>query len=92
MAQTKHVLRLPILTPAPEGLKPEEIPGWINMVLLPSIAAAIRDFAPAAGAPAYTPTNVTDDRGYDANLTSVDELADVLGTLIVDLRSKRIIG
>ncbi len=30
--------------------------------------------------------NVTVDRSYDANATTVDELADVLGTLIQDLR------
>lgn len=39
----------------------------------------------------YTPTNVTTDRSYDANATSVDELADVLGTLIADLQSSKII-
>lgn len=37
--------------------------------------------------PAYTPTNVTTDRSYDADSTTVDELADVLGTLITDLTS-----
>lgn len=36
---------------------------------------------------AYTPTNVTTDRAYDANSTSIDEIADVLGTLIADLKS-----
>lgn len=34
----------------------------------------------------YTPTNVTTDRVYDANSTTVAELADVLGTLIADLQ------
>jgi hypothetical protein len=43
--------------------------------------------APAAQAAAYTPTNVTTDRAYDANSTTIDELADVLGTLIADLQS-----
>ena len=36
---------------------------------------------------AYTPTNVTTDHSYDANATTTDELADVLGTLIADLQS-----
>ena len=36
---------------------------------------------------AYTPTNVSTDRAYDANATSVDELADILGTLIADLQT-----
>jgi parallel beta helix pectate lyase-like protein len=41
---------------------------------------------------AYTPTNVTTDRAYDANATTVDELADVLGTLIADLQAAHILG
>lgn len=40
---------------------------------------------------AYTPTNVTTDRSYDANATTVDELADVLGTLIADLQTAGVI-
>lgn len=40
---------------------------------------------------AYTPTNVTTDRSYDANATKVDELADVLGTLIADLQTAGIL-
>jgi hypothetical protein len=43
--------------------------------------------APAVQAAAYTPTNVNADRSYDADATSVEELADVLGTLIADLQS-----
>jgi hypothetical protein len=35
--------------------------------------------------PTYTITNVTTDRTYDANATTVDEVADVLGTLVADL-------
>lgn len=35
---------------------------------------------------AYAATNVTPDRTYDANATTTDELADVLGTLIADLK------
>ena len=36
----------------------------------------------------YSITNVVTDRSYDANSTTVDELADVLGTLIEDLKTK----
>ena len=39
----------------------------------------------------YTPTNVVTDRSYDANSTTADELADVLGTLIADLQGAGII-
>lgn len=41
---------------------------------------------------AYTPTNVTTDRAYDANATTLDEVADVLGTLIADLKAAKVIG
>lgn len=37
----------------------------------------------------YTITNLSVDRAYDANSTTVAELADVLGTLITDLASKK---
>lgn len=40
---------------------------------------------------AYTPTNVTIDREFDADSTSTAELADVLGTLIADLKTLRIL-
>ena len=41
---------------------------------------------------AYTPSNVSADRSYDANATTLDELADVLGTLIADLQSIGLVG
>jgi hypothetical protein len=48
--------------------------------------------AAAAQSAAYTPTNVTPDRSYDANATTIDELADVLGSLIADLQATGLIG
>ena len=47
-----------------------------------------RTFRFGADAADYTITNVTPDRAYDANATTTDELADVLGTLISDLIDK----
>ena len=44
-------------------------------------------FVPLSGITTYTASNVSTDRSYDANATTVDELADVLGTLIADLRT-----
>jgi hypothetical protein len=41
---------------------------------------------------AYTPTNVVTDRAYDADATSIAELADVVGTLIADLQATGLIG
>jgi hypothetical protein len=48
--------------------------------------------APVAQSAAYTPTNVSADRSYDANATTIHELADVLGTLIADLQATGLIG
>jgi hypothetical protein len=48
--------------------------------------------APVVRSASYAPTNVTTDRSYDADATTVDELADVLGTLIADLQLTGIIG
>ena len=41
---------------------------------------------------AYTVSNVTTDRTYDANSTTLDEVADVLGTLLADLKSVGLVG
>lgn len=65
----------------PRGNDPEDWKDWAEEVertingLLASVAT-------------YTATNVTTDRSFDADSTSTGELADVLGTLIADLRSK----
>jgi hypothetical protein len=48
------------------------------------VGVAFNGATPAAR-PDYTVTNRTGDRTYDCNLTTTDELADVLGTLIQDL-------
>ncbi|HRR82552.1 MAG TPA: hypothetical protein P5118_20390, partial [Planctomycetota bacterium] len=40
----------------------------------------------------WSVTNVTTDRSYDADATTVDELADVLGTLIKYLISLGLLG
>jgi hypothetical protein len=41
---------------------------------------------------AYAPTNVTTDRSFNANSTTIDELADVIGTMISDLQSFGLYG
>jgi hypothetical protein len=48
--------------------------------------------APAGTQPTYLPTNVTPDRAYDANSTTLAEIADVLGTVIADLQATGIFG
>ena len=46
----------------------------------------------AGGANTYTETNVTPDRSFDADTVTVAKLADIVGTLISDLRAKGIVG
>lgn len=62
-----------------------EASGTAAMLGFFGVAAVVRPSA-------YTPTNVTTDRSYDANATTTDELADVLGTLIADLQSLGLIS
>jgi hypothetical protein len=47
---------------------------------------------PVVQSAAYTVTNVTTDRTYNANSYTMDEIADVLGTLITDLKALGLIG
>ncbi len=49
------------------------------------VAVSWDDLTDKPTLPTYTITNDVVDRAYDANATTVDELADVLGTLIDDL-------
>jgi len=41
---------------------------------------------------AYSITNAGTDRAYDADATTIDEIADTLGTLVADLQSLGILG
>ncbi len=51
-----------------------------------------QEFPVGLTAQTYTESNVTTDRTFNANATTLDELADVLGTLIADLRAKKIVA
>jgi hypothetical protein len=54
--------------------------------LIPAISQLIDQLEQSGGS--YTPTNVTTDRAFDADTVTVAELADVVGTLIADLKKK----
>jgi hypothetical protein len=64
---------------------------WANQ-LVNQIEQNIATTNLAASSARYTVTNVTKDRVLDADSTSTAELADVLGTLISDLRERGVIG
>jgi aspartate/methionine/tyrosine aminotransferase len=46
---------------------------------------------PSTDGPAIVATNGTSQRAYDASSTSIDELADVVYTLMLDLRTRGLI-
>jgi hypothetical protein len=48
--------------------------------------------APVVRDNGWTTTNVTTDRSFDANATTIDELADVVGTLIEQLKTYGLLG
>jgi hypothetical protein len=51
-----------------------------------------KPFGPIQFVDTYTPSNVTPDRAFDADTVAVDELADVVGTLIADLKTAGLIS
>lgn len=63
--------------------------GWICTVA--GTPGTWVQFGPIQNGSTYTTTNVTTDRTYDANATTTDELADVLGTLIADLKGSGVL-
>jgi hypothetical protein len=63
-----------------------------NGIAITNGAGAITLALAGGASQTYTETNVTTDRAYDANATTLDEVADVLGTLIGDLRTRGIVA
>lgn len=58
-----------------------------------AVAANTADIAAITLAPGrYEEENVTEDRAFDADSTTTAELADILGTLISDLRRAGVIS
>jgi hypothetical protein len=55
-------------------------------------AIGFHGVTPVARSTGWAVTNVTSDKVFDADSTSINELADVLGTLINDLIAKGLIG
>jgi len=65
-----------------------------NIIFTDASADALGFFnaTPVAQSTGWSVTNETTDKSFDANATSIDELADVLGTLIETLKSYGILG
>ena len=59
---------------------------------LPVATDASKNLVSVAKSSAYTPTNVSTDRAFDADTVAIAELADVVGTLIADLQTANILG
>jgi hypothetical protein len=71
----------------------EDSGGTARFTVLDNGAFAFAGGTVTAAQTGYTTfTNLATDRTCDANATTVEELADILGTLIVDLKTKGIIA
>lgn len=83
------------VTPGRVTIRTDDLTGDLGDVLTAQ-GDGTAIWAPGGGlsgsAQTYTESNVTTDRTYNANATSIDELADALGTLIGDLRSRGIVA
>lgn len=71
------------------GFYGNDVGGTVNMFAI-NEAGVVTQLSGVSGT--YTPTNVTEDRSYDANATDTAELADVLGTLIADLQTRGVLA
>lgn len=71
---------------------PAEFKEWLLRYLEQEAPLHVLVKLAAGGAPTYAASNVTTDRAYDADTVLVAELADIVGTLIADLRAKGIVG
>ena len=60
--------------------------------LVSTIELQIKYLDSTASPEPYIVSNVTTDRTYDADSTTLAEIADVLGTLITDLKNKGVIS
>ena len=60
--------------------------------LVNTLELQIKEINSTASPDFYTVSNLTLDRAYDADSTTLAEVADVLGTLITDLKNKGIIS
>lgn len=64
--------------------------GWLDMISIGNTGGGSLGFFGATSVPqpaAYTPTNVTPARAFDADTVLVAGLADVVGTMIADLQA-----
>jgi hypothetical protein len=65
-----------------------------SIVIMSNAAGKVGFFGAAAVAQpaAYTVSNGSVDRTFDANSTTIDELSDIIATLISDLQSVGLVG
>jgi hypothetical protein len=73
-----------------------DIVGTVNVSTLTAsrivTTNASKDLVSLSPSSAYTPTNVSTDRSFNADTVAIAELADVVGTLIADLQTANILG
>ena len=84
----------PIRIPLPPNELRESVPeldAYLRILVRALQAAFDKREGLPKGDKTYVESNVSEDRTYDADSTSTAELADILGTLITDLRTYGIV-
>lgn len=69
------------------GTKDDALVSAIN-ALMQNIELRFAEVERAISEETYSPSNVTETRTFDADATTLDEQADVLGTLIQDMKTR----
>ena len=66
----------------------DQSPPYVDAGTGTIILRCVDDTTPVTNAPTYAASNVTTERTFNADATTLDELADVVGSLITDLRAQ----
>lgn len=84
------------MTHQPRTVRIPSAPVEYDPRIISELGRALQNFAatipPSPAADGYDATNVTDTRTFDADATTLAEIADVLGTLIEDLKHAGYLG
>jgi hypothetical protein len=77
----------PVILGSPVGGTIEDKVEWLVRAMY-KIEVASQDIDALTIADNFTVTNLTEDRDFDADSTTLAEVADVLGTLLQDMKDR----
>lgn len=96
LAETRRMAEAPLVIGSPGGsgvigIPPPEGNEGKVLTVVNRKAAWVTSSSGGSSSDAYTASNVTTDRSFDASNTSLDEIANVLGSLIASLQGAGVI-